>query len=118
MSNDYSIQRTGFVLVEALIALLIIGVVFLALEGSLTLVLRSLADSERQAIATRVSESQRERAFAAGCVVGFGSDSVNAVVADWVASPAGSLVQVTQTVRYSQKSGARVEHYLATSICR
>ena len=63
MQNDCPTQRSGFALVEALIALVIIGVVFLGLEGSLTLVLRSLADSERQSTATRIAEAQRERIF-------------------------------------------------------
>jgi Tfp pilus assembly protein PilV len=117
MSNRCPTQRSGFALVEALIALVIIGVVFLGLEGSLTLVMRSLADSERQTTATRVAESQRERAFAAGCVAGSGSDSGNAVAVDWTASPAGSVVRVTQTVRYPQRSGARVERYTATGAC-
>ena len=107
----------GFVLVEALIALVMIGVVFLGLEGSLTLVLRKLADSERQGVATRIAESQRERAFAAGCVAGSGSDSVNAVAVDWTASPAGALLRVTQTARYEQNAGPRIDHYDATGAC-
>ena len=107
----------GFILIEALIALVLVGVVFLGLEGSLTLVLRALADSEQQTIATHLAESQREHAFAVGCVAGAGSDSVNAVAADWSASPTGALVQVTQTVRFAQRSGARVERYTATSAC-
>jgi Tfp pilus assembly protein PilV len=118
MSNRCPAQRSGFALVEALIALIIIGVVFLGLEGSLTLVLRSLADSERQTKATGIAEEQRERAFAAGCVAGSGSDSVNSVTAEWTASSDGSLVRVAQTVRYPQKAGARVEHYSAASACR
>ena len=107
----------GFILIEALIALVLVGVVFLGLEGSLTLVLRALADSERQTTATRLAESQREHAFAVGCVAGAGSDSVNAVAADWSASSTGTLVRVTQTVRFAQRSGARIEHYTATSAC-
>ena len=118
MSNSHSMQRSGFVLIEALIALVIIGVVFLGLEGSLTLVLGSLADSERQATATRIAEARREHAFAAGCVAGSGSDSVNAVAVNWAASPAGSLIYVTETVRYQQKSGIRIEHYNAVGTCQ
>jgi Tfp pilus assembly protein PilV len=118
MSHGHSVERTGFILVEALIALVILGVVFLALEGSLTLVLRSLAESERRTVATRFAESQRERAFASGCVAGSGSDSVNGVAVVWTAAPAAYLVQVTQTVRYTQRSGTHVEQYTATGACR
>jgi len=118
MRNQTKQSPNGFILIEALVALVIIGVVFLGLEGSLTIVLRSLADSERQAIATRIAETQRERAFAAGCVAGSGSDSANAVAVEWTISPAGALVHVTQIIRYPQKLGVRVEHYDAIGTCR
>lgn len=108
----------GFILIEALIALVIIGVVFLGLEGSLSLVLRSMGDAERQTTAIQVAEVQRERAFAAGCIAGSGSDSVNAVAVDWTASPAGSLVHISQTARYHQKYGMHVEHYDAIGACQ
>lgn len=117
MSGIHPKHLRGFILIEALVALVIIGVVFLGLEGSLTLILRSLVDSERQTIATRIAEEQRERAFAAGCVAGSGSDSVNAVTVDWTASRAGSLIHVSQTVRYPRNSGVRVEHYDAVGAC-
>jgi len=42
---------------------------------------------------------------------------VNGVAADWSASPTGALIHVTQTVRFAPRSGARVEHYIATSAC-
>jgi len=112
------VRKLGFALVEALIALVIIGVVFLGLEGSLTLVLRSLADSERQSTATRIAEAQRERVFSGGCMAGSGSDSVNAVTVDWTASSTGSLIRVSQALSYPQKTGLRVEHYDAVGPCR
>lgn len=118
MSNGRLVQRPGFLLVEALIALVVVGVVFLGLEGSLTLVLRQLADSEQQATATRLAEIQRERLFGATCAAGSGSDSVKAVTVDWSASPAGSLIRVTQTVRYPQKFGPRVDQYDAIGTCQ
>lgn len=117
MRNRHSLSRSGFVLVEAIVALVIIGVVFLGLESSLTLISRELADSERLTIATRIAETQRERAFAVGCVAGSGSDSVNAVAVDWTASLTGSLIHVAQAARYPQKVGVRVEHYDAIGAC-
>jgi Tfp pilus assembly protein PilV len=118
MQNRPPQSPNGFILVEALIALVIIGVVFLGLEGSLTLVLRSLADGERQTIATRTAEAQRERVFASICAGASGSDSVNAVSVDWVASSTGRLVRISQTSRYPTKTGARVDHYDAIGSCQ
>jgi len=118
MPNNDAKPHRGFILAEALIALLILGVVFLALEGSLTVVLRSLADSERETVATRLAETQRERAFGTACAAGSGTDSLNAVSVSWVASPVGGLVRVSQISRYPRRIGDRVEQYDAVSACQ
>lgn len=118
MSHAHANHRSGFILAEALIALLILGVVFLAFEGSLTVVARSLADSERETVAARLAETQRERAFAAACASASGVDSVNAVAVDWTAAPIGRVVRVAQTSRYPQRIGDRVERYDALSACQ
>lgn len=111
-------KRHGFILAEALIALLILGVIFLALEGSLTIILRSLADSDREAVASRIAETQRERALAAVCTAASGSDSSNAVVVNWTASSTGRLVRVVQTTRFPRRTGDRVEQYDAIGACQ
>jgi Tfp pilus assembly protein PilV len=111
-------RRNGFILAEALIALLIIGIAFLALEGSLSLVMRSLADSEREFIAVRLAEIQREHAFATACVPASGSDSINAVAVRWTASPMGALTRVAQASRYPLRAGDRIEQYDAVSACQ
>lgn len=118
MSTEIDRSRSGFILAEALVALLLIGVVFLALEGSLTVVMRSIADSEHESIAARIAETQRERAFASACAPASGADSVRAVTVEWTASPDGQLVRVAQTSRYRQKLGDRVEHYEALGSCQ
>lgn len=118
MSSAHRNHRPGFILAEALVALLILGVVFLALEGSLSTIVRTITDSERETIAARFAETQRERAFAAVCASGSGADSVDAVVVDWSAATTGSLVQVIQTSRYQRRVGERTESYAATGQCR
>jgi Tfp pilus assembly protein PilV len=111
-------RRNGFILAEAMVALLVIGIAFLALEGSLGLTTRSLADSERESIAARLAENQRERAFAANCAPASGSDSVNTVAVSWTASPIGALTRVAQTSRYRDRTGDRTEQYDALSACQ
>jgi Tfp pilus assembly protein PilV len=111
-------QRSGFILAEALIALLIFGVVFIALEGSLALVLRAVADSEREAIASRLAESQRERVFAAACEATSGSDSANGVTLAWTVSPVDGLARVGETTTYHRRTGDRMETYDALGRCQ
>ena len=109
--------RPGFILVEALIALLVLAVAFIAFEGSLTIAVRAIAASQREAVAAQLAETQRETAFSAVCSSGSGSDSVNGVVVVWSASAASSLVHLTQSSHYESRFGARVETYNSTGRC-
>ena len=117
-SQDRVHRPRGFILAEALVALLIFSVVFLALEGSLTLVVRRLAESAREDTAARRTETLRERMFAAGCATASGVDSLNAVVIDWTSTQEGDLVHVTQSSRYPRQLLTRTEQYDALSRCR
>lgn len=117
MSTHPTVRRPGFVLVEALIALLVLGVAFIGFEGSLTTIIRSVAASEREAVAARLAEAQRENAFSIVCASGSGADSVDGVVVAWSAAAAAPLVHLIQTSSYESRSGQRVETYNATGRC-
>lgn len=118
MPTCHSNRRPGFILAEALVALLILGVVFLALEGSLSIIVRSLAYSEREMLAARLAETQRARAFAGSCAAATGADSVDMIAVHWTASTDGQLVRLVQTSRYPRRIGDRVEAYDALGRCR
>lgn len=111
-------RRGGFILTEALVALLIFSVVFLALEGSLTLVVRRFADAAREDIAARHAEAQRESAFASGCGAESDIDSLDAVVVASTSTTSDYLLRVVQTTAYPRKIGVRSERYDAVSRCR
>ena len=117
MSSGHVQRCSGFILAEAMIALVILGVAFTALEGTSILVIRSLAESDREAIAARLAETQRERAFGVGCSVGSGSDSANSVSVSWAAAPAAGLVRLSQTSRYPGRFSDHVQEYDAVSAC-
>lgn len=110
-------NRAGFVLVEALIALLVVAVAFLAFEGSLSVIIRSVAAAERETVAAELAEKQRENALSAVCAAGVGIDSANAVVVTWSASAVGTLVHLAQASRYETRFGARVDTYNSTGRC-
>ena len=113
-----ALRRRGFILTEALLALLIFSVVFLALEGSLTLVARGFADAAREDIAARHAEAQRESAFANGCVAVSDTDSLDAVVVNSTSTTTDYLLRVIQTTAYPRKMSVRRERYDAVSRCR
>jgi Tfp pilus assembly protein PilV len=118
MSRHRSGHRSGFIIVEALIALTIICVVFIALEGSLTIVVRNLADSERESIAVELTETRRENILGTGCSAASGADSSNTVVADWTASVDAGFVHIAQSTRYPRRGGERTEDYDVLARCQ
>lgn len=108
----------GFILAEAMIALVVLGIAFAALEGSSVVVIRALAESDREEIAARLAEAQRERAFGAGCASGAGSDSVNSVIVSWTSVPAAGVLRLSQTSRYPGRFGDHVQVYDAVGACQ
>jgi len=111
-------RRRGFILTEALVALLIFSVVFLALEGSLTLVVRQFADVAREDIAARRAETQRESVFASDCTAAQQTDSLDAVVVHSTVTVSDYLLHVVQTTTYPRRFDTRSEQYDALSRCR
>lgn len=97
---------------------MIFAVVFLALEGSLTLVVRRFADGAREDIAARYAETQREIAFSNGCVAASVIDSLDAVVVNSTSTTMDYLLQVIQTTAYPRKLNISSEQYDAVSRCR
>jgi prepilin-type N-terminal cleavage/methylation domain-containing protein len=110
--------ESGFTLIEVMIAILVITVAALALEGGATAAVRDLAASEREQLATRLAERQRERIWAASCAGSSGVDSANGVVARWVAAPGTSATHVTQHTTFTTALGTRTESYDAMGRCR
>lgn len=110
-------NRAGFVLVEALVALLVLAVAFLAFEGSLSIIIRSVAESEREAVAAGLADTRRERVFSVMCASGSGVDSASGVVLTWSASSGSSLTHLIQATSYESRFGVRVETYNATGRC-
>ena len=118
MRHNHDIRRPGgFILAEALIALLVLGVVFLALEGASAMAIRSLTESERDSIAARLAEVRREQLLSGGCIGSAGTDSVNSVAVFWVATPSGRILRVTQESHRQRRGGDIVELYDATGAC-
>lgn len=81
--------RAGFTIVEVMVALLLVVVALVALEGGVAVTVRTLADAEREATATRLAETEREHAYATPCAAAHGVDTTNGVRVGWSVTPAG-----------------------------
>lgn len=110
--------RPGFTLVEVIVAILLLTIALLALEGSAAVTVRELGDGQRETLATRLAERQRERAFAGTCATSSGNDSANGVGASWAAAPTGQRTRVTQHTSFDTRFGIRQESYSAVGRCR
>lgn len=109
---------TGFTLVEVIVAILLLTIAILALEGSAAVTIRELADGQRETLAMRLAERQRERAFAGACATASGMDSINGVGASWAAAPTGQRTRLTQRTYFDTRFGTRQESYDAAGRCR
>ncbi len=112
------IRRRGFVLVEALMALLVLSIAYLVLEGAWMLTSRNLFHSNRMAAASRMEDAQRERALARGCVASSGADSADGIAMAWRALPSRGLLQVGQTRSYRRDGFERADSSNWIAACR
>lgn len=119
MHQTDDIRRpAGFILAEALVALLILGVVLLALEGASTMILRRLAESERRTATAQLAETRREQLLSGRCTSSNGIDSSNTVDVAWSAMPSGRLLRISQEGHYKRLGADAVELYETTGPCR
>ena len=107
----------GFILLESLVALFILAVVFLALEGSWTIIARTLTLAERESDAAAIARARRERIIAGPCIATSGTDSLGGVLVDWEAIPDSGSVRIRQTSRFRSTYGSRVVSYEARVAC-
>lgn len=112
-----SSRRGGFTIIEAVVALILIGVGLLTLEGGAVFTLRRIRDSQREALAAQLVQTRTARLFATGCAAASGIDSTDVIVAVWSATAAGGMLRVDQTVRYPTAFGPHVESYHTARVC-
>ena len=110
--------RRGYVLLEALMALVVVTIAYLVLEGAWTLVVRKLFEDRQSAAVSLLADSQRERAAARGCVESSGSDSVNGITINWWASSSGGLIRVSQARTYRRDGAQHADSSVSMTACR
>lgn len=112
--------RSGFTLVELVIAAFIFAVGALALEATAVASLRRLRRSADLTFAASVARSRLETLAAARCdALASGTDEVRGVVSSWTVGPTAlaSVRAVSQTVAYTLDGRPRTDTYRAMIFC-
>ena len=115
------VGRAGFTLVEVMVALLLLVVALVALEGGAAVTVRMLADAERETVAMRLAEGERERAYGSRCAAAVGVDSTNGVRVGWSAAPVagGSALLVTRAAgAFRTRYGMHATSFDGAGPCR
>ncbi|MEX1186472.1 MAG: prepilin-type N-terminal cleavage/methylation domain-containing protein [Gemmatimonadaceae bacterium] len=113
-------SRSGFTLIELVIAAFIFAVGVLALEATAASSLRRLRRSADLSLAAAVARSRLEALAAARCTaLASGNEDIRGVASSWTieATPLPSVWAVSQTVVYALDGRLRTDTYRAMINC-
>ena len=112
-------SRSGFTLVELVLATFVFAIGALALEATLAESARRMHRSSQLTLAASVARSRMESLAGSRCdVLRNGSDTTRSVISTWTVEVVGpSFRSVTQTVSYLLDGAARQDSYRALVRC-
>jgi prepilin-type N-terminal cleavage/methylation domain-containing protein len=120
-------SRSGFTLLEVLIALVILGIGILGLAGSTALVSRLVGDGSRLTLASTIATSRLERLRSLGCnAPTAGSALTRGIEERWTVAPLGAFpsraseaqLSVTYRLRpFHAPDSARTQHFRGAIPC-
>jgi Tfp pilus assembly protein PilV len=109
--------HTGFTTLEAMLALMLISVTLVALDGATTLTLRRMTDHHRESMAADMARQQVDRIIATHCANSAGLDSSNGVAVQWTTTAINGVATVDQQLRYPIAIGQHHESLQSTVSC-
>lgn len=113
-------SRSGFTLIELVLAAFIFAVGVLALEATAVASLRRMRRSADLALAATVARSRMEKLAASRCDhLKGGVDTIGPVVSSWAVEQSGSphIRAVSQTVSYHLDGATRSDSYRSLVPC-
>ena len=102
-------SATGFTLVEMLIAIVLLALVFVSLEGGSATLMRALGVSGRMTVAAQLVEWRGEHTAATRCVAATGADSARGIVSIWRVEIDSSGALLDQETTYRSAMGMRTD---------
>ena len=111
-------QRTGFTLIEVLVAILVLAVGVLALAGTTAVTVRRMSQSGHLAAAASVARGRAESSLAESCTaVTSGSERVFSLRSEWSASPGPVSTDLAQSVTFAALRGDHTDSFLTSAPC-
>lgn len=111
--------RSGYTLVEVIIALMVFTAGALGLAAGSAVVAREMYASSVRSEAGRITASRLEIVQSTCPMAQSGSETQGSVISEWTVLPLDSTsVRLTGTVSYLTPRGRRNEAYSATVVCR
>lgn len=108
--------RRAFTLVEVMVAVVILAVALVALQGGTALLVRAIADAEREERAVALA-ARREALIVAACTDGAGSESAGGASVVWSASRTGGITSVALSARAVTRRGPLARSFTITTRC-
>lgn len=110
--------RSGFTLIEVIVAIVILATGALALAGSAAVTVRRMAEAARRTAAVSMARSRAEISLALPCgSLASGSETAGAVRSEWVVSPGSASAELSQRVSYPTFRGERSDDFLTAAPC-
>ena len=111
-------SRTGFTLIEVVIAIVVLGTGALALAGSAAVTVRRMAEAARHAAAVSMARTRAESSLASPCgSLASGSEISRGIRSDWVVRGGAASTELSQRVSYPTTRGERSDDFVTAAPC-
>ena len=111
--------RSGFTLVELVVAIIVISIGVIGLASTAGAVSRQMGGGRRMVIAATVARARFEKMAAQNCAtISSGSATTRGIVESWTATPGTVSISVLNTVTYTTTRGNRSQTFSTRIPCR
>ena len=111
-------NRSGFTVVEVMIAMLVLSIGVLAMTATATMVQRQMGSAQQQSLAAFTAQTRFEQLRSVNCqTITSGSGTNRTVSEAWVKKDTARAVILTDSVTYTTHYGQRVQVYSTIVPC-
>ena len=111
-------KRSGFTVVEVMIAMLVLSIGVLAMTATATMVQRQMGSAQQQSLAAFTAQARFEQLRSVNCQsITSGSGTNRTVSEAWVKKDTARAVILTDSITYTTHYGQRVQAYSTIVPC-